>query len=55
MRALREINHEYIYQGNYHKLGWLIGHCQYANDISEIRNNTPDLFHTIFNYVNLTN
>lgn len=55
MRALREIDHRYIYQDSYHKLGWLINHYQYARDIGKIRNNTPDLFHTIFNRVNLKN
>lgn len=55
MRALQLINREYIYQGDYHKIGWLNNHCQYADDISKIRNNTPDLFHNIFNRVNLKN
>ena len=55
MRALQVINHQYIYQDSYHKLGWLINHVQYADDVREIRNNTPNLFHNIFNLINLKN
>lgn len=55
MRALPTINYKYIYQDTDHRLGWLINHCQYADDIREIRDNTPDLFHNIFNRISLEN